>query len=708
MAEKTMKLKIEAEGFEPLYKNLNKVNDKTKDFVYSFKEVSEAFKSVLNPASQSLKTLDELMAASVKHIVPDMEKISRLNEKMLKVEQETNTLRAKNLQTEIAGLDKKKTAITKIYEEYDKEEKIISEKGRKRQGEQLKIIDNLILQHKIAGEDIKELEEKRAEFVKNSDKAILDAVKANNEKRKEAVTMAVKENLNSMKQMYEGQKALILEAGELEKQKARMSYDLAIEQAQTDEERIAQERQKAEKIKSINNDLNNKLAENSKAQLAVTTTFVDDAIKEITDKVAETKKDKYGITDIAITKEGVAAAKAQLEEYKAMLNDSQNTARLHFAVLESRYKDDASMLKQIQDEKVNTMSTYASEIAKIEKAITETSKKENGLRLEQMKDFAKNTEEITNSMKEAVGKATDYLSTAFTAVSDVYEEEIKGIDEEITQFKVKKEEVAKELAVNGDVVKGLESELAKATKSGNQTAIDSINKRLEAERKLTSGLTEEQTKLQNKENELNLEKAKKQKEQEKIEKLNRKVTLLKNIGEATANVAQGATKALSYGPILGPILAAIVTAAGAVQIGIMTKQLAKFADGGLLNGKRHSQGGMRIEGSNIEVEGGEYVINRETTNKNLGLIRYINSERRELKPADIESFFARSSRGFEPAFSRMMQNGGQLPIAEPTANIDNETLVQAIQSIRIEPRVAVSDIHRVQDSMVSVDGWAGV
>lgn len=70
--------------------------------------------------------------------------------------------------------------------------------------------------------------------------------------------------------------------------------------------------------------------------------------------------------------------------------------------------------------------------------------------------------------------------------------------------------------------------------------------------------------------------------------------------------------------------------------------------------------------------------------------------------------FARSSWGFEPVFSRMMENGGQLPVTEPTANVDNEALVQAIRSIRIEPRVAVSDIHRVQDSMVSVDSWTGV
>ncbi|GAB6007499.1 hypothetical protein [Dysgonomonas reticulitermitis] len=234
-------------------------------------------------------------------------------------------------------------------------------------------------------------------------------------------------------------------------------------------------------------------------------------------------------------------------------------------------------------------------------------------------------------------------------------------------------------------------------------------KRKDEEQKTYDGMLSEKQEIERKERELRAKKAKKEAEQEKIDKLNRKVALMKNIADSTASVAQGVTKTLGAYPFPFNIaLAAIVGAAGAVQIGIMTKQLAKFADGGLLRGKRHAQGGMRIEGTNMEVEGGEYVVNRESTSKNLRLVRYINSERRELKPADLDSFFARSSRGFEPAFSRMMQNGGQLPIAEPTANIDNETLVQAIQSIRIEPRVAVSDIYRVQDSMVSVDGWAGV
>ena len=205
------------------------------------------------------------------------------------------------------------------------------------------------------------------------------------------------------------------------------------------------------------------------------------------------------------------------------------------------------------------------------------------------------------------------------------------------------------------------------------------------------------------------EKAQKRKDKlEKLEKIKAKAQLVLDIAEATKNIAKGVATAWAKGPILGPPLAALVAINGALQLKVMTAQLAKFADGGLLNGKRHSQGGMRIEGTNMEVEGGEFVVNRISTDKNMGLIRYINNQRRELSPNDLNTYFSRSSQKAEPSFKRMFAEGGQLPAINNTVNFDNDNLIKAIQSIRIEPKVAVTDIHKVQDSMVSVDGWAGV
>ncbi len=117
---------------------------------------------------------------------------------------------------------------------------------------------------------------------------------------------------------------------------------------------------------------------------------------------------------------------------------------------------------------------------------------------------------------------------------------------------------------------------------------------------------------------------------------------------------------------------------------------------------------MRIEGTNIEVEGGEYVVNRQSTSKNLGLVRYINSQHKELTANDMNSYFAKAERGYEPPFSRMFQTGGELPAVEVDNDTNNQMLIEAIKTIRIESKVAVTDIHRVQDEMVHVDGWSGI
>lgn len=50
-----------------------------------------------------------------------------------------------------------------------------------------------------------------------------------------------------------------------------------------------------------------------------------------------------------------------------------------------------------------------------------------------------------------------------------------------------------------------------------------------------------------------------------------------------------------------------------------------LAKGGKLEGKSHAEGGMPILGSNVVVEGGEYVINKEATKRNLPLLEQINS-----------------------------------------------------------------------------------
>ncbi|MBW2598544.1 MAG: hypothetical protein JRC60_00225 [Deltaproteobacteria bacterium] len=74
------------------------------------------------------------------------------------------------------------------------------------------------------------------------------------------------------------------------------------------------------------------------------------------------------------------------------------------------------------------------------------------------------------------------------------------------------------------------------------------------------------------------------------------------LAEAIMNTAQGVTKALAQGGIMGPVMAAVVAAAGAVQIATITAQ--KLAAGGKIRGSSPSDTADNVP---IMATAGEYV-----------------------------------------------------------------------------------------------------
>lgn len=103
-------------------------------------------------------------------------------------------------------------------------------------------------------------------------------------------------------------------------------------------------------------------------------------------------------------------------------------------------------------------------------------------------------------------------------------------------------------------------------------------------------------------------------EEKKLKRIQKTIA----IGQATINIAEGATKALAMGPIIGPIMAAMVTALGAAQIAIISAQ--KFASGGLFRGK----GGPKDDQNLAYVSDGEYIVNAAATKKHMPLLEMIN------------------------------------------------------------------------------------
>jgi hypothetical protein len=94
------------------------------------------------------------------------------------------------------------------------------------------------------------------------------------------------------------------------------------------------------------------------------------------------------------------------------------------------------------------------------------------------------------------------------------------------------------------------------------------------------------------------------------------------IMQAIINTALAVTKALNTQPFfpMGPIMAALAGALGAIQIATIASQpLPKASRGMLLHGASHADGGIPIE-----AEGGEAIINKKSTAMFRPLLSAIN------------------------------------------------------------------------------------
>lgn len=114
------------------------------------------------------------------------------------------------------------------------------------------------------------------------------------------------------------------------------------------------------------------------------------------------------------------------------------------------------------------------------------------------------------------------------------------------------------------------------------------------------------------------------------------------IAEATINTYLGITKALSaYPPPYNYIVAGITGAMGLKNVQKIMETKTKYAQGGLVTGKSHAQGGIPFSVAGVggyEMEGNEYIINKKATAKWFPLLEFINKDGRTASPSP--RFFA--------------------------------------------------------------------
>lgn len=144
------------------------------------------------------------------------------------------------------------------------------------------------------------------------------------------------------------------------------------------------------------------------------------------------------------------------------------------------------------------------------------------------------------------------------------------------------------------------------------------------------------------------------------------------------------------------IQGALTIASGLAQVKKLVAPKLKFEDGGLLVGPSHSNGGIpfTINGqSGFEAEGGEYIVNKNSTKKFLPLLQAINGTYK--------------GKHTQP---NMFQNGGLITTQNQITNsIDYDLLATKIADANRylpSPKVAITEINRAQNNYAKVESNA--
>ena len=402
---------------------------------------------------------------------------------------------------------------------------------------------------------------------------------------------------------------------------------------------------------------------NSELQIRAARTTLDEIRK-----AAENGRAEGRIIDVEATKADLAAVFSALSGYVLEVQEYQNR-------LKALFEANTAGMDQNSIEYREALQTFVEAMNATNAELVAAAKEQENI----TKESTKIQSEYYKQLFEAVASYARLGADAVTAVTDAatvgLQFTIESLNAELDVIAEKYDEAQRQREQSVENVEALEERLQKAT-GGTADALraqlqDSMAARKEAE-------LEEQR--------LAKEKEKREAEIAKKEKQQRRVDLIAGIAAGIANTAEGVTKMLALPWPLNLLMAAFVGGAGAVQVGIMTEQLTKLEDGGLIKGPSHSQGGARIEGTNIEVEGGEMVVNKRSTAANMGLLTAINDAAGPLALSDVV--------------------GASVSAPESVQAQDNRIL-EAIEAINLRPVVSVVDINDAQSNLTEVQDLSG-
>lgn len=320
--------------------------------------------------------------------------------------------------------------------------------------------------------------------------------------------------------------------------------------------------------------------------------------------------------------------------------------------------------------------------------------------------------EIDADSKDSIGKFIDSINTYVNAIGQgiqdvlsqvwenqdaAYDKEIENLDKWIDKYEEKLQEqkdLTQEYANN---IESIEDELATARGDRREKLIDDLNAQMAAQR---ASLAQEKM-IEN-------EKKKEVDKKEKLELQQKKKERDRAVISAIISTALATANGLATQPFVpvGIAMGALATTLGAVQIALIKSQ--KYANGGVIQGKPHSQGGVKVLGGRAEVEGGEFITNKQSTSANLDILEFINSKKRRVDLNDLVTFYSTKKPLPKPMAKTKFANGGEIPTLRTDLDL-NDKLVTMFEEFGRRPSVvSVVDIIKAQDKVNKVRTLAGV
>lgn len=578
---------------------------------------------------------------------------------------------------------------------------------------------------KQSADERKRQEKEAAAAAKEAARLAKEKAKEEEEARKKAE----KEEQERIKNLNDARKEGA--NAEIEYQKAVLNERLRVvnESVAAQEKEEKQLEKQADQLRQIanNENLSRKTRREATEKLERATAKlmrIEEDRKNLLDKEAELEKQIVRLnqqkSENAVydqLKEHLGNLKLTQEELDKMMNMSDEALKETYKFDDAQVQHVKNAILQIKTIKQAAETAIEEVATKIKKKQEEGNNNSSGGTSGSTSDKDEKIDWGDLGLEEKLGIiANTAIAPAMDTISTFMDFAIEQTQQELEQITELHDKAMEKVNDSAEKIRELNAKL-KESSLDNRAAVQEqladeqllYAKRLAEEKKLE----EEKKKLQNK--------------AAQQEAKARKVELATQMVMGIANTAMGVTKALAtFAPPASIVMAAVIGALGAVQTALIAAQIAKvkpvkYAEGGILSGPSHSEGGIQVGRTNIEVEGGEMVVSKRNTeryrdvlykiNRNDPSVRYLQGNTTKNTSSVLNHIVNRTSNHYVDTKIRKYADGGELNFeaadASLRANNSTDRLMSAIGGIDMHPVVSVVDIATVQDRLVRVRGLAG-